>query len=125
MKTIIAFFLLTNPLAFASHQIFPVKLEDLTVLDVANTQGQVILEYINWTDNTQNPVVAVIEEQNDFTCEVKEVKHMRSFESPSYPSENIYHILVNWSPGADLSGCVIQIKHPDFKDSLVHLEMNY
>lgn len=125
MKKITAFFLLVSCVSYASPQTFPVKIEALTVIDVANTNGHVILEYKNWTDNVQNPKVTVIEEKNGFTCEISKVKHIGSYERPSYPSENTYQIYINWQPGADLSNCLIQINHPDYKDSLVRLEMNY
>ena len=36
-----------------------------------------------------------------------------------------FEIKVAWSPGADMSGCLIEVKHPSLTNAKAYLFMNY
>ena len=75
--------------------------------EVSHTQGKyvdILLEY----KGTTLPKVEVIEQFAGFECEVIMVKRT----ALTTEGTGKYLVLVDWSPGADYSGCHIKITNP-------------
>ena len=86
------------------------NLEDRS-FEVSNTRGEFVditLQY----QGLQLPIVEVIGQYAGFECSIKAIKRQRSIRMPNNTLVGHYLILVEWSPGADSSGCEVEIKNP-------------
>lgn len=124
-RNILALVLMITTQISWADALMPVITGATTIYDVAGTEGLVTLQYEIWTDDQTYPRIKVISEENGFECQVLSIKRTGFVERVSMPAQITYQIAVQWSPGADLSGCNIHITHPDFKSTKVRLEMNY
>jgi hypothetical protein len=75
--------------------------------------GNVVIKYVQpLTNGTEiAPIVNVVSEDGGFTCDILSVMRTDVTEG-SEGYETVYEIEVDWSPGSDSSGCVIEIENP-------------
>lgn len=97
-------------------------------VDVAHFPKFVTLQVIApMSENPQEPQVEVINE-NGFECLYD--TYLAGYETDFDPMTNksyfkgVWEILIEWSPGADLSGCTIKVNMPERQESTAHIYMN-
>ncbi|GAB4013451.1 MAG: hypothetical protein Fur0010_10320 [Bdellovibrio sp.] len=97
------------------------------VVDVAGTPGHVSLRLKLESGNAlENPKAVVLTEYNGFECEIDRVLLLFSGYNQSLKKFNQeWEIRVNWFPGADLSGCEIEVTHSSLPWARAELYMKY
>lgn len=96
-------------------------------IDVAGTDGQVAFRLkVDSTNSLEKPQAVVLEEHNGFECEIDRVILLFSgYNQSSKKFSQDWVVVVNWFPGADLSGCQIEVTHTDLPWARAELYMNY
>lgn len=77
-------------------------------------------------DGSAEPVVTISKQWSGFECEYKQT--LLSFSG--YNSKNKTHvrtweIQIEWAPGADLSGCIVNVDFPGLNTASAEIFMNY
>ncbi len=124
MKSIIIALLLVSSSLFAAesgcdlnNKQIALNLDKQVTVDVYGIQPVVLVAEIAQS-NHESPVAKVTSEYVGFECEVLKVEKK--------PNSNCWEITVDWSPGADVSGCYISVEHPSLSsDFSAFLYMDY
>jgi len=90
------------------------------LIDVANHEVVALLIYTNNPDTGLLPLVTIEKSWSGFECSHKATILRRA--NHNFKS---FEIQIDWSPGADLSGCIVNVSFPGMKDSRAELYMNY
>lgn len=72
------------------------------------------------------PKVELVNEWSGFTCDFKQTLLMHAgFDMSTRMHTRKWEIQMTWTPGADLSGCIVNISFPGMRDSQAELFMQY
>jgi hypothetical protein len=72
------------------------------------------------------PKVEVVAQWGNFECEYKQtLLSFAGFDMATGNFKRTWEIQMNWMPGADLSGCIVNVTFPGMEDSQAELFMNY
>lgn len=89
-------------------------------------------EVISLTLDTKNadssvmPQLTVLNQWGNFLCSHRQTLLIYSgFDVQTGLHTNTWEIQLLWSPGADLSGCIVNISFPGMNNSRAELYMNY
>jgi hypothetical protein len=106
---------------------FPVTSEYTTRVDVAGRVPIISFRVtIQSLDAFSVPEAVVTREDADFNCRiVKRILLTADFNSVTKVHTQDYEIGVEWAPGGDLSGCLVEITHPSLVDAFGYLYMSY
>lgn len=77
-------------------------------------------------DGKAEPKYSLVKQWSNFECEYKQTLLLHSgfdFESKTY--KRTWEIQLTWTPGADLSGCIVKVSFPGMADSRAEIFMNY
>ncbi len=128
MKTLILLFsLFIASISFAYntkyHRVHPGQ---KIFIDTANQKFISVLYISQSADKDAAPEVQFVNQWSGFECKHKQTLiQFAGFE----PSTNKYfrdwEVQFDFSPGADLSGCIYLIKFPGVPDATVEMDMNY
>lgn len=78
------------------------------------------------TNSNAQPKVEVLAQWGNFECEYKQtLLQFAGFDIATRNYKRTWEIQMNWIPGADLSGCIVNITFPGLEDSKAELFMNY
>lgn len=78
------------------------------------------------TDSTFAPEVTLVNEWSGFECDYKQTLLLfAGFNSKNGQHTRTWEIQFTWKPGADLSGCIVNVAFPGMADSRAELFMNY
>lgn len=130
MKTVmlLAFALFITSYAQAYNtEYVNVSTDKTKLIDVANQASTVSLK---WNLQSKNgftvPKALVIKESGDFQCRIsKTILLFSGYNQDTKLWNQTWEIKVEWSPGTDQSGCLVQMIHPDEGTSFAELYMNY
>lgn len=128
MKSFIALALtLTSMSAFASNseltQLIPGK---EVLIDSANKDVISLTLNTNSKNSKAEPIVKIIREWGNFTCDYKQTLLLNSAYNQEKKTYNyVWEIQITWTPGADLSGCIVNVSFPGLADSRASIFMNY
>ena len=96
------------------------------LVDVANKEVISLTLDTKNADGALQPKVEVINEWGNFECDHKQTLVTYSgFDTSTRLFKKTWEIQINWIPGADLSGCIVNVSFPGMKDSRAELFMNY
>lgn len=77
-------------------------------------------------DPFAQPVVKLVSQWGNFECAYKQTLLSYSgYDMETRVHKKTWEIQIDWTPGADLSGCIVNVKFPGVKDSQAELFMNY
>lgn len=96
-------------------------------VDVADQSKDLLIEWSIFSQNAfVKPKVKVLQVDGDFSCIVDRTMTLISSRLITpFGWKQVWNIKVHWEPGADLSGCLIQLTHPNEQDVKLKLYMNY
>lgn len=96
------------------------------LVDVANKEVISLTLETESQDSNARPTYSLVKEWSGFGCEYKQTLLLFSgFDFAKKTYKKTWEIQVTWTPGADLSGCIVKIAFPGMKDSRAELFMNY
>jgi len=97
------------------------------MFDVAGTPGYVSLRFdVKGQDGFEKPQAKVIDQKNGFECEIDRMILLFSgYNAQTKLFNQQWEVRVNWSPGADLSGCEVEVTHSALPWARAELYMNY
>ena len=132
-KAVIALVVLFGSLAQAGMDPAPVEVEifdlspgaGLVRIDVAGLAPRIALRVR--VDRifgvpTLAPDARVVASYGDFECQVRSIELEQSGLHHGFMMEDLYLVKVEWTPGADLSGCSLSITEP-FSNRLYPVEL--
>lgn len=90
------------------------------LIDVANQEVVSLMITTSNPDSGLLPEVSIEKEWSGFECD-----HKTTLLRKAGFNLRSWEIQITWSPGADLSGCIVKIAFPGMKDSHAELFMNY
>lgn len=128
MKILItALAILSSANAFAyNSEYFKLKPGKEILVDVIKKDViSLTLETTSKNEKAQ-PKYSLIKEWSGFECQYKQTLLLYSaydFSKKTY--KKTWEIQVTWTPGADLSGCIVNVAFPGMEDSRVEMFMNY
>lgn len=96
------------------------------LVDVAKKDVISLTLETNSQDGKAEPKYTLVKQWSNFECEYKQTLLLHSgynIESKTY--KRTWEIQVTWTPGADLSGCIVKVSFPGMADSRAELFMNY
>ncbi len=83
------------------------------------------LETKSKSDKTQ-PTYSLVKQWSNFECEYKQTLLLNSsYDLTKKIYSKTWEIQVTWTPGADLSGCIVKVSFPGMEDSRAEIFMNY
>lgn len=104
------------PLGMAEDGTYPLNANKEIRIDVAGQDMiNLVLEASRLMDQTsKQPEVTVIDQFGSFECEIagQVRKSMTPSETQSNRMNETYVITIDWFPGADYSGCHVEVKDP-------------
>ncbi len=103
---------------------FEVKPGDRTRIDVAGPLVVSLTLSIPRRDHQALPAIAVLSEEVGFEITIDSVTRTETRHDDGVQVDH-YRIDVDWSPGADVSGGVVQVGFPDAEAAEVELFMVY
>ncbi len=78
------------------------------------------------TDGSLQPKVELLNQWGNFECEYKQTLISHSgFDMNTRSHKRTWEIQINSAPGADLSGCIVNVSFPGMKDSQAEMFINY
>lgn len=78
------------------------------------------------TDSAAQPKIELVNQWGNFECEYKQTLLLSAgFEMETRSHKRTWEIQINSAPGADLSGCIVNISFPGMKNSQAELFINY
>ena len=97
--------------------------QEITEFEIANTDGKYV--DISFPVSHKNKesfhfITTHIKDENGFSCKVHSV-----YVDSKNDETTVYRMLVDWEPGADLSGCYLTIGTSHDSTAKVYLYMNY
>jgi hypothetical protein len=106
---------------------FEIQSGQIKVIDVANQKNDISLKWkLHSTDGFFTPKATVIKQLGDFECKIKnQILLTSDYNEETKIWTQAWEIKVQWQPGTDYSGCLIQITHPNETSSFAELVMNY
>lgn len=126
-KVIASALLLSSVSAFAYNSEYSKLVPGKEIL-VDSAKKDVIsltLETKSKSDKTE-PKYSLVKQWGNFECEYKQTLLLHSgfdFEKKIY--KKTWEVQVTWTPGADLSGCIVKVSFPGMEDSRASIFMNY
>lgn len=83
------------------------------------------LETRSKSDKSQ-PKYSLVKQWSNFECEYKQTLLLHSgYDIAKKIYKKTWEIQVTWTPGADLSGCIVKVSFPGMEDSRASIFMNY
>lgn len=77
-------------------------------------------------DGKAEPKYSLVKQWSNFECEHKQTLLLYSgYDMEKKIYKKTWEIQVTWTPGADLSGCIVKVSFPGMQDSRAELFMNY
>lgn len=128
MKTALVLLTLLPCLSFAYNtEYFKVKSNSITKIDVANKSEVISLKVSIQSANPFSvPTATVTKEDGGFECQVsKTILLFAGYDTATGLHHQEFEIKVQWAPGADLSGCLVEVKHPSLTNAKAYLYLNY
>lgn len=128
MKIALILLTLLPGLSFAYNtEYFNVKSNSITKIDVANKSEVISLKVSIKSANAFSvPTAVVTKEDGGFECQVsKTILLFAGYDTVTGLHHQDFEIKVQWGPGSDLSGCMIEVKHPSLTQAKAYLFMNY
>lgn len=128
MKSSIALILvLTSMSAFAYSSQSTLLIPGKEVLiDSANKDVISLTLDTNSKNSKAEPKVSIVKEWGNFTCDYKQTLLLNSaYDQSKKIYKYTWEIQVTWTPGADLSGCIVNVSFPGQADSRASIYMNY
>lgn len=126
-KVIASALLLSSVSAFAYNSEYSKLVPGKEIL-VDSAKKDVIsltLETKSKSDKAE-PKYSLVKQWGNFECEYKQTLLLHSgfdFEKKIY--KKTWEVQVTWTPGADLSGCIVKVSFPGMEDSRASIFMNY
>ena len=72
------------------------------------------------------PTYSLVKQWSNFECEYKQTLLLNSaYDLTKKVYTKTWEIQVTWTPGADLSGCIVKVAFPGMADSRAEIFMNY
>lgn len=72
------------------------------------------------------PKYSLVKQWSNFECEYKQTLLLNSsYDLTKKIYSKTWEIQVTWTPGADLSGCIVKVSFPGMLDSRAEIFMNY
>ncbi|MBK7963257.1 MAG: hypothetical protein IPK04_19975 [Bdellovibrionales bacterium] len=127
MKTVFALVFFSSICFGYNTKYFDLHSNSTTKIDVKDEDSTISLRVsIQSPSSFSVPEASVIEEDSGFECRItKTLLLYAGYDAVNKIHHQDYEIKVNWSPGADQSGCLIEVRHPSLTDSRAYLFMNY
>ncbi len=126
MKAILFIFaLLANALTIAEAQSKPLAVPGQKIyIDVA-WQKDITVSYQSRSFNDElSPKVQFINQWSGFQCQYRQTRLAGStVDSTTKELLRDWEIQIDFSPGADLSGCIYSIQFPEQEDAFIELDM--
>ncbi len=127
MKIFLA--ILSFPLfSFAFNtEYFDVKSESIKKIDMAYQREIISLKVsIKSPSAFSKPEAIVVREDSGFECQIVDTILLFSgYDVAEKTHHQEFEVKVKWSAGADLSGCLVELKHPSLIDARAYLFANY
>lgn len=83
------------------------------------------LETSSKSDKAQ-PKYSLVNQWGNFECEYKQTLLLHSgYDFAKKIYKKTWEVQVTWTPGADLSGCIVKVSFPGMADSRASIFMNY
>jgi hypothetical protein len=94
---------------------------------VYNLKPEISLKWqVHSHDGFAEPTTTVINQDNGFECKpVRNILLFSGYNAQTKIWTQTWEIRIQWSPGADSSGCLIEVSHPEEESVQVDLYMNY
>jgi hypothetical protein len=127
MKIFLFSFFLSS-LCFAYNtKYFDVQSNSLKSINVENEASTTSLRvWIESPSSFSIPEADVLKEDSDFECRItRKILLFAGYNAETKIHRQQFEIKVEWSPGADMSGCLIEVKHPSLTNAKAYLFMNY
>ena len=128
MKTILlAAALLSSVSAFAYNSEYSKLTPGKEILVDAGKKDVIslTLETKSKSDKAQ-PTYSLVKQWSNFECEYKQTLLLNSsYDLAKKIYTKTWEIQVTWTPGADLSGCIVKVAFPGMVDSRAEIFMNY
>lgn len=128
MKKMIASALLLSSLSAFAYNTEYSKLVPGKEILVDSAKKDVIsltLETKNKSDKAE-PKYSLVKQWGNFECEFKQTLLLHSgFDFQKKIYKKTWEIQVTWTPGADLSGCIVKVTFPGMEESRASIFMNY
>ncbi len=72
------------------------------------------------------PKYSLVKQWGNFECEYKQTLLLHSgYDMAKKIYKKTWEVQVTWTPGADLSGCIVNVSFPGMEDSRASIFMNY
>lgn len=129
MKSLILFVLaLTMVLPGVAYDKFDLNYAEIIMdhsdeeisFDVIGTRGDFV-DIVIFRDKGEDLSAEVVSQSAGFECEILLAKNVRVGNS----NQRAFHVVVDWAPGADLSGCQVTIDSNKDQFWNIELFMNY
>lgn len=120
--------LLVSSYSYAySTKYFNIHTGQTKLVDVANQKNIISLKWdVLSTDGFIVPSAQVLNQEGDFQCQIKKTILLFSgYNQEAKLWSQTWEIKVEWSPGTDQSGCLVEVSHPDEGSSYAKLYLNY
>lgn len=128
MKKMIASALLLSSLSAFAYNTEYSKLVPGKEILVDSAKKDVIsltLETKSKSDKAE-PKYSLVKQWGNFECEFKQTLLLHSgFDFQKKIYKKTWEIQVTWTPGADLSGCIVKVIFPGMEESRASIFMNY
>lgn len=106
---------------------FDLKNESIKKIDVAYQRDIISLKVsIKSPSAFSIPQAVVLREDSGFECQiVNTILLFSGYDAATGVHYQDFEIKVKWSAGADLSGCLMEVKHPSLFEARAYLFANY
>ncbi len=127
MKTFLSFFLLSSICFAYNTKYFDLQSNSLRSINVENEENSISLRVkIESPSSFSMPEAGVVREDSGFECRItRKILLFAGYNAETKIHHQEFEIKVEWSPGADMSGCLIEVKHPSLTNAQAYLFMNY
>lgn len=127
MKTFFAFLIFSSCCLAYNTKYFDLHNHSTTKIDVKDENSTISLRVaIQSPSSFSIPEAFVLKEDSGFECRIsKKILLFAGFDAVTKLHHQEFEIKVDWSPGADQSGCLIEVRHPSLTNSRAYLYMNY
>lgn len=127
MKAFFAIFFVSSLGLAYSPKYFDIQSYATQPIDVANEEKIISLRVeIQSPSSFSIPDAAILSEDEGFGCKIKQkILLFAGYDAVAKIHHQVFEIKVEWSPGADLSGCLVEVTHPSLTQARAYLFMNY